>query len=43
MADRLHSEPALVQFSERLTEFRGIRNPVREGMDLVGDRRLSRW
>ena len=35
MADRSHSEPALVQFSERLTNSAAFGTLFREGMDLV--------
>jgi len=35
MSDRLHSEPALVQFSERLTNSAAFGTLFREGMDLV--------
>ena len=35
MADRLHSESALVQFSERLTNSAAFGTLFREGMDLV--------
>ena len=35
MSDRLHSEPALVQFSERLTNSAAFGALFREGMDLV--------
>jgi len=35
MADRLFSEPALVQFSERLTNSAAFGTLFREGMDLV--------
>jgi regulator of CtrA degradation len=35
MSDRLHSEPALVQFSERLTNSAAFGILFREGMDLV--------
>jgi regulator of CtrA degradation len=35
MSDRLHSEPALVQFSERLTSSPAFGTLFREGMDLV--------
>lgn len=35
MTDRLHSEPALVQFSERLTNSAAFGTLFREGMDLV--------
>jgi regulator of CtrA degradation len=35
MSDRLHSEPALVQFSERLTNSAAFAALFREGMDLV--------
>lgn len=35
MSDILHSEPALVQFSERLTNSAAFGNLFREGMDLV--------
>ena len=35
MADRLHSETALVQFSERLTNSAAFGTLFREGMDLV--------
>jgi regulator of CtrA degradation len=35
MSDRLHSEPALVQFSERLTNSAAFGSLFREGMDLV--------
>jgi len=35
MSDSLHYEPALVQFSERLTNSAAFGNLFREGMDLV--------
>jgi regulator of CtrA degradation len=35
MSDILHNEPALVQFSERLTNSAAFGNLFREGMDLV--------
>ena len=35
MSDRLHSEPGLVQFSERLTSSPAFGTLFREGMDLV--------
>jgi regulator of CtrA degradation len=35
MSDRLHSEPALVQFSERLASSPAFGTLFREGMDLV--------
>jgi regulator of CtrA degradation len=35
MSDRLHSEPSLVQFSERLTNSAAFGTLFREGMDLV--------
>ncbi|MBC7580136.1 MAG: DUF1465 family protein [Tardiphaga sp.] len=35
MSDLLHSEPALVQFSERLTNSAAFATLFREGMDLV--------
>ena len=35
MSDRAHSDSALVQFSERLTNSAAFGNLFREGMDLV--------
>ena len=41
MAERLHSDSALVQFSERLTNSAAFGTLFREGMDLVEETAAS--